>query len=249
MARRCVFCGSRGLSNEHVVPEWVLDYLPGEGEFDHRIMSEEGPERRWRAPAPDIKVKVVCQPCNSGWMSNIENRAKPFLGSLIQGHGRTLHREGQRELAVWGIKTAMMWQFTSKTRPIPPAIMKALYADDSKPPGNAQVWIGAYTGEAGYSYPVSLSVRPKGAGLDAAVDAYGATFTVGHVAFQVFGHELPGVGGGRRFADGSLLARGFSPIWPFVEPATFPTSHVWTLKQLEEAGRYSWGPDLPDESK
>jgi len=182
-------------------------------------------------------------------MSNIENRAKPFLGSLIQGHGRTLHREGQRELAVWGIKTAMMWQFTSKTRPIPPAIMKALYADDSKPPGNAQVWIGAYTGEAGYSYPVSLSVRPKGAGLDAAVDAYGATFTVGHVAFQVFGHELPGVGGGRRFADGSLLARGFSPIWPFVEPATFPTSHVWTLKQLEEAGRYSWGPDLPDESK
>jgi hypothetical protein len=63
----------------------------------------------------------------------------------------------------------MMWQFTSKTRAISPAIMKALYADDSKPPGNAQVWIGAYTGEAGYSYPVSLSAKPKGAGLDTAV--------------------------------------------------------------------------------
>lgn len=223
--------------------------MPGDGDFAYLLVPSDGkPSRRWRASKPDLKVKVVCESCNSKWMSHLETEAKPILGPLIRGDERILSREDQRKIAIWAIKTAMMWQFMSHIQPISSSIMRELYEDSATPPGNAQVWIGACLAEAGYSYPVSLTVKPKGASSDAAVNAYGATFSIGHAAFQVFGHELPGVRGGRRFADGSRLAHGLLPIWPFAEVATFPTAHVWTLGQLEEIGRHSWGPDLPKEA-
>jgi hypothetical protein len=31
------------------------------------------------------QVRVVCGPCNSGWMSQLQNQAKPFLTPLFEG--------------------------------------------------------------------------------------------------------------------------------------------------------------------
>jgi len=51
---------------------------------------------------------AVCASCNNGWMSDLEGRAKPMLETMLEGRGRALHQEGQRTLAAWALKTAIM---------------------------------------------------------------------------------------------------------------------------------------------
>ena len=43
----------------------------------------DGTVKEWRANGLDAKVKVVCDSCNNGWMSNPENAAKRFVQDMI----------------------------------------------------------------------------------------------------------------------------------------------------------------------
>ena len=41
-------------------------------------------------------------------MSRLEDEAKPWLLSMIKGHGRTYHDKGKRLVAQWTVKTALV---------------------------------------------------------------------------------------------------------------------------------------------
>src|SRR5262245_48996731 len=99
----CVFCGEGGtpgnpISPEHLWSTWMADLLapllPKDDEPEHiefhetarrgtvKIMSES---RSVRGLAHRKKtIKAVCQHCNHGWMSIIEDAAKPRLTPLIR---------------------------------------------------------------------------------------------------------------------------------------------------------------------
>jgi hypothetical protein len=90
----CLMCQREGkLSREHAVPSWVGRHLnPSGGRVGHRY---EGPPgsgivREWEAATVDITVKVVCESCNAGPLSNLEQAAKPVLLPLIDGRARLL---------------------------------------------------------------------------------------------------------------------------------------------------------------
>jgi uncharacterized Zn ribbon protein len=55
-----------------------------------------------------MTVMAVCQRCNNGWMSDLEQDAKPMSEATLDGRGRLLHAGGQRTLAARALKTAMM---------------------------------------------------------------------------------------------------------------------------------------------
>jgi hypothetical protein len=38
----------------------------------------------------DWKVKCVCEPCNNGWMRELEEKVRPLITPLIQGKEHTL---------------------------------------------------------------------------------------------------------------------------------------------------------------
>lgn len=163
----CVFCQVRKAeSNEHALPSWVRDYVAkGDEPFNHReVDNATGEEiKNWPAKGPDFKVRRVCQNhCNGGWMSKLETDVQPFVRGLIQGHGRTLYADGQRTIAFWAIKTAMMWQYASRSQPIPPEALHALYEArvTRVPPPGMQVWIAA-TRNAGAGYHCPAKDQPR----------------------------------------------------------------------------------------
>lgn len=68
----------------------------------------------WAHKPFDLTVKAVCSSCNNGWMARLESDAKEAVfSSAFAGRGRSLHRGGQRTLAAWALKTAMMVEQTN----------------------------------------------------------------------------------------------------------------------------------------
>lgn len=109
--KRCVFCGAAAGNAEHVFPDWLSK------EFGYRdstvVMEREGgATHTWQSKIFQHKVKSVCQGCNNGWMSEIENKVKPYLGAMAKGTKipTELDSEKQRDLALWAQKTFLVVQ-------------------------------------------------------------------------------------------------------------------------------------------
>jgi len=187
----------------------------------------------WEAPTLDAKVKRVCAQCNNGWMNEIEGRARPFLSSLIQGHGRTLYREGQQRLATWAVKTAMMLAFLARGsfRTIPQGHYNQLFHRPDQPPETTQVWLSAVQeGTVCHHRPVRLGLKIPGVIPD--VHGYGVTFNVGHAVFQIFGHELGKDRAIRDTRDGRPFGEALMPIWPYERAVEWPPPFVFSMAQL-----------------
>jgi hypothetical protein len=118
----CIFCGSNGkMTREHVWGEWLRQMVPAEMN-KHEVRAERigapgtplQAETRLRAGDPLSTVKVVCAACNSGWLSQIQERAKPYLIPLIQGQPTALGPDGQRALAAWCAMATMTGEYIDR---------------------------------------------------------------------------------------------------------------------------------------
>lgn len=187
----CFFCEAtdRPLTNEHLWSAWLEKILPNRGPITYyranALKGEEPTENRWRGKDFDHTVKAVCEPCNGGWMNQVEIKARPFLESLIHGHGRNLYRDGQRKVATWGAMKAMLFQAKDRDAPIPLSHRRQLYTERT-PPERCQVWIGCYTGKVWVQRYFGLTFDEPG---QPSIPAYAATFATNYLVFQVFGHE------------------------------------------------------------
>lgn len=61
------------------------------------------------------RLRVVCASCNNGWMSDLQQEAKPHLLPLIKGETYLLHRNAQKTLAAWIAMFAMVAEHVDKT--------------------------------------------------------------------------------------------------------------------------------------
>lgn len=82
MARACIFCGKEGnLSKEHLWPDWLSKMYIRAGDEKHTFGSETYLNKEmvhdgvYERPGHlfSLKNRVVCQSCNNGWMSEVEN--------------------------------------------------------------------------------------------------------------------------------------------------------------------------------
>jgi len=76
----CAFCQRSGvkLSREHVLPHWLSTAGSDAGEY----ILERGP-KIIRTPLIEVVTKRVCEDCNTGWMSRIEEGAKAVLEPIL----------------------------------------------------------------------------------------------------------------------------------------------------------------------
>jgi hypothetical protein len=106
--RKCLFCSNNANSLEDAWPHWMTN------QFKASQLSEAQLERRgikhkpWRVHQPELKVRYVCQPCNNGWMSQLESQAKHFLQPLLIGEHCSLDISGKTTVALWSLKTSMV---------------------------------------------------------------------------------------------------------------------------------------------
>lgn len=198
MPRTCVFCGGSPTTREHIWPDWARPILADEGALDHHrlVQQDDHPDETfdWKQPAYTMTTKVVCARCNNEWMSALENRAKPLVEPMLFGRGRALHQEGQRTLAAWALKTAMMVEHTHGAGRL--MIDRAEYEhlmSTGEPSERIRVWLTSYVGDVvamaqtyGLDANMDLNPHPDRGQRD----MWGATITFGSGVLQVFGTTL-----------------------------------------------------------
>jgi hypothetical protein len=115
--KTCIFCGSTEMSAEHLYPDWLRQLYPVSKKSRHSTLNVSIRDETSATPGVSksqrshprainqIKAKVVCRKCNTGWMSRLESDAKPILKSLIAGERTILTAREHKVLACWAAKT------------------------------------------------------------------------------------------------------------------------------------------------
>ena len=125
---RCIFCGSGGLTKEHVFADWLRDLFPRDETTTHDFGRYEWPKgiitnepkaaiRQLQGHVGSRKLRVVCKACNTGWMSALEQRAKPILAPLIVGEVSHVSPLMQNIVATWATKTMMIAERLAPRKP------------------------------------------------------------------------------------------------------------------------------------
>lgn len=115
----CIFCQSRKIdSKEHVIGKWWIKNFPElmtpppPGRINEYsnvihtrdesggIITQKGPIGS--APLlPSATFRVVCETCNNGWMSQIDNAMKEFITSFLNGAPKPITSEQIRTIENW----------------------------------------------------------------------------------------------------------------------------------------------------
>lgn len=106
----CIFCQTTTtMTNEHVWGDWIKAHVERRANkhghayiFVPKPGEPNKPEVRIRAGDHiDAKVRIVCSDCNSGWMSRLQERAKPLLIPLFNGEACSIDQRAQSVIAGW----------------------------------------------------------------------------------------------------------------------------------------------------
>lgn len=236
---RCIFCGERANSREHLFPDWLNEVLP-----NYASVTVQHGSRTWQAKeSASQRVAVVCEGCNTGWMSELERSTRPLIEPMMSGRRQALDKPQQQALAVWAFKTAAVGeQMVPATAAIPREQLQHLRTLRTPPP-NSRVIIGGTDGRWGGelhfdSRPLQMtSTKRHGDVGPGNHNGYLATIAIRHLVLQVVGtvfeHFEP--------LYPSPLDRSLHRIWPFERTINWPPGPV--LDPLALRSLSGWGAD------
>ncbi len=191
--RKCLFCNQRVSSKEHAWPLWLLRVLRPLGIARATIHAERGGQspKSWQVVDDGMTVRCVCASCNNGWMSELENAAKPVIERLLSDGRKTLNADDQQRLSTWAMKNAMVFEAVRSGQP-------KFYSDHERqvlrgsglPPRRTTVWIAKCVNQP-HAYSSALDLSGAVDGTTQRVDAYVTTMAFGSLALQVLSGRLP----------------------------------------------------------
>ena len=232
MPRQCIFCGGKPLTKEHIFGTWLSPLFPtppGKQMFlDMQTLVNGKPTNRPRRfPLNlDVKVKKVCESCNGGWMSELENHVIEIISNVLKGHWLSISVEHQELLASWAVKTAIMIQHVGTAPVVPIRRRKWLYTHHTPPPDTA-VWLARYDGEgiaSALCRTLFIHSNPKNL---LAPDAHSVFFSIGCLVFVVVSIYIKNVTVRAEFPIS--VAPHLFKIWPM------PKSFIpWPSQGLDE---------------
>ena len=136
---RCIFCGGTGLSKQHVFPDWLKKVLPRDETINTQstLRMTVPAEKTVVVGPPEVatrqghlgtrKLRIVCERCNNGWMSRLENEARTCVTHMITGASFHLGADQQSALASWAMLLAIVAEFTDRiTLSVPATDRKSL---------------------------------------------------------------------------------------------------------------------------
>lgn len=235
--RSCVFCGFQGkLDKEHVIADWIADELAGVadvGKGQHRRIRAFGElEAKWPGEMHTSRVGTVCPGCNQGWMSDLENDVRSWLLPLLHKSDWTFKGQGQRALATWAVKTALVICSDMKTITREP--FEQFYRD-RKPSRSTRVWFGAWALGPHQHYRNHVPIHlPDDATTAEVTNGYSVSFSVGFAAFHVFQQWS---GRESRYDIVAPLSQSLRAIWPLPHvPVAWPPLPPLTGANLDAIG-------------
>ena len=225
----CIFCGIRGVTKQHVWPDWMGTHLPRDDTFHTQLLTEielinlpllaviRPKLHISKGPFAARKLRIACSACNSGWMSQLESQAKPILLQLMSGRVWNLSAVEQHALASWIVLFTVVAEFTDKkTIAIPPVDRITLRTQKMPPPG-WRIWIALHDSRNwrhGFIHH-ALAVYQTTA-IPTHPAPYNCQFTtigIGSILFHAV--RTPFDAGVLRFSDN--IAAKLSQLWPINE--------------------------------
>ena len=152
---QCIFCGFQGkLSKEHLWAKWLAPYITKDmesyrsgsvifnlpGTAPTEVKKKIGGDPRSRTS------KCVCEPCNNGWMGDLQEDAKSVVIPLLTGDQTTLHTRQQKLLASWIAMAVMCAEHAQgeTNSAIPQKDRVFFFRNRVLPKSGWRIWIGRY---------------------------------------------------------------------------------------------------------
>lgn len=143
----CIYCERYDkLSEEHIYPRWLRNYYPHR--FKNRYHYLSRPERyAFQESVPMHREKFlrqgdpytttlrnVCEACNNGWMSSLQDQAKSIVKELADGTYPKLEKSDIEMLARWCAMVSINFEHYART-PITNPNQRKLLMSGTMPPG------------------------------------------------------------------------------------------------------------------
>ncbi|MEO7212966.1 hypothetical protein [Mucilaginibacter sp.] len=226
---RCIFCNGKGLSKQHLWPNWIGNIIPREENTNHNInihidnllddvVNIKPQVINRQGHAGTRKLRNVCTICNNGWMSELEQVNKANLTALILGQSILLNKDDLLNIAEWAVMTSYVREFEDlKTKAIKQRDVLYLMKNEL-PPKNWKIYIGRYQGteykmryrHIGVGYAMINSNYTINMADYEGMNTQYSTFVVGeliiHASCTYIDQPVPDV-------DGKLLSK-LNQVWP-----------------------------------
>ena len=172
--RFCIFCQSDGLSKEHFWPNWLKDYIDVSHSDKHtsevysgNVKSKAELEKKSKRPGNLItkKFRVVCTSCNNGWMSSLEEKAKPFILSAIENKKYTLNEDEILLFSKWVAMKVMVAESNHDGTQVTPITDLKEFNTSNTIPSYYRIYIGRHdtgTKSAYYRHSCTLALTMDG---------------------------------------------------------------------------------------
>lgn len=190
----CFFCGRDDkLTREHVFPRWLRKPLRDERRFEigmwlrSSLPIEKGPTIQRRRT--DAILRRVCESCNSGWMSDLENDVRPLLTPLIAGETIVVSGADRELLLRWALKTAaVLGPLQRAYDAVSPELRRRLAAKADLGPDVA-LWAVPITASEVPSNDWRFALDPDD---DPEAPSFNVTgISLGRIGFEVVNHNSP----------------------------------------------------------
>ncbi len=169
-----------------------------------------------------LKTREVCTGCNNGWMSRLEEAARPVIRRGVEaahtGESLSLTVDEARTLAIWCQKTATTYELTSNRRRVATTGMGQQLAART-PLRGGLVWLARHPRDYDLSIAhvhldVSSTPVPRPGNPDSQI---ALVWIVYHwVTFLIFITDRPGQ------QPPPLALDRWSLLWPVRRPAEYP---------------------------
>jgi hypothetical protein len=236
--KECGFCFLPAkMSGEHIYSDWMNRLLPGR--WNHTRTFASGLVSNHQTVELNWTANVVCEECNKGWMSKIEDEhAKPILSPLIIGKiNIPLSQSAAHSIALFSFKTAAVLDLIPKKEkrkePFFSRRLRRSFRETLTIPPFVWMWMCPYI-PGSYRADVFVNYYDGVLPSAGAIQLYVCTYAIGNFAFQVL-------------AVKSFREQGFRPdprfdnlavtFYPRIEPG-FVWPRPFALHSVEEFEKF-----------
>jgi hypothetical protein len=212
---------------------------PYNGPISHRHKPKQGDLRT-------TLIRAVCRQCNNGWMSKIENAAKPFLKPLIVGEAITLSESETEVLARWITVKCMVLEHNRPGQIITPRADRVLIRKTGNIPFYYNIFVTShswnenqyYEGQDANFYPGPREHFPKIDGTDKNIRT--VTWIIGNMLIYVVASTLSGFD---QQAQMEIERLNAYRIWPPNSPSIeWPSLNPFSQQEVLQLSRslHTW---------
>jgi len=158
----CAFCPADAVEKggEHIWDDWLNKVQPKKALFRARKRyTIDSPTIQYATASFAEKLPVVCEKCNSGWMSVLTNKTKQaFSQAILEGEPFTLELRDAALLAAFSFMKAVVTNHAIPDDPFFTRAARERFRTSLAIPPWVQCWLAAYQGESRFSTKNSMSI-------------------------------------------------------------------------------------------